>query len=62
MVRCSKENDTQETAQETLFGHHGPNLVEHATLLIDQNTTLIKLMLRIMVWDQWSSGRKGSLV
>ena len=42
----STDNDAQDTAPGDLFGHLGPNLVEHNTLLVGCHATLFKLKLR----------------
>ena len=42
----STGNDALNTAPGNLFGHLGPNLVEHNTLLLGCHATLVKLKLR----------------
>ena len=42
----STDNDAQDTAPGNLFGHLGPNLVEHDTLLVGCHATLFELKLR----------------
>ena len=42
----STGNDALNTAPGNLFGHLGPNLVEHHTLLVGRHTTLFELKLR----------------
>jgi hypothetical protein len=42
----STGNDASNTAPGNLFGHLGPNLVEHDTLLVGCHTSLFELKLR----------------
>ena len=42
----STDDDALDAAPENLFGHLGPNLVEHDTLLVGCHTTLIETKLR----------------
>lgn len=43
---ASTGNDALNTTPGNLFGHLGPNLVEHDTLLVGCHTTPFELMLR----------------
>ena len=42
----STDNDALDTAPRNLFGHLGPNLVEHDTLLVEWHATPVELKLR----------------
>ena len=42
----STDNDALNSASGNLFGHLGPSLVEHETLLVRCHTTLFELKLR----------------
>ena len=42
----STDDDALDAAPGNLFGHLGPNLVEHDTLLVGCHTTLFELKLR----------------
>ena len=42
----STGNDALNTAPGNLFGHLGPNLVEHDTLLVECHATPVELKLR----------------
>ena len=46
MRTSSTGNDALNTAPGNLFGHLGPNLVEHDTLLVGCHATLFELKLR----------------
>jgi hypothetical protein len=41
----STDNDALDTAPGNLFGHLGPNLVEHDTLLVGRHATPVELKL-----------------
>ena len=43
---ASTDNDALDTAPGNLFGHLGPNLVEHDTLLVGCHAALFELQLR----------------